>query len=328
MQQVSVVIPIFLLLSSAKVIFYCHFPDQLLASPKTFLHRLYRAPLNWLEECTTGMAHKLLVNSEYTQGVFASTFRSLARRGLRPQVLHPAVAIPSEEDLAEAEASVCSRLDGDFQSFLSGGDAFLSINRFERKKGLGLAIRALAELRAAEGFPAGSSDGPRLVMAGGYDCRLRENVEHLSELQEEAESLGVGRAVRFLPSFSDPQRAALLASCRAVLYTPVNEHFGIVPLEAMAAGRPVVACNSGGPRETVGGSRGGLLCDPTPAAFASAMSSLLERYAAAAMGRAARERAAGSFSRRAFGERLLRVVTEAAATADGRVLQMSPLPGS
>ena len=42
--------------------------------------------------------------------------------------------------------------------------------------------------------------------------------------------------VWLLPSFSDVQRAALLAAATAVLYTPVNEHFGIVPLEAMAAG--------------------------------------------------------------------------------------------
>ncbi len=46
--------------------------------------------------------------------------------------------------------------------------------------------------------------------------------------------------VWLLPSFSDAQRSALLAAATAVLYTPVNEHFGIVPLEAMAAGLAVL----------------------------------------------------------------------------------------
>jgi Glycosyl transferases group 1 len=43
------------------------------------------------------------------------------------------------------------------------------------------------------------------------------------------------------------------------------------PSQAMAAGRPVVACNSGGPRESVVHGRTGFLCEPTPASFAAAM---------------------------------------------------------
>lgn len=85
-----------------------------------------------------------------------------------------------------------------------------------------------------------------------------------------------------MASFSDAQRAALLAAATAVLYTPSEEHFGIVPLEAMAAGRPVIACNSGGPVESVVHGRTGFLCDATPAAFAEAMGRLLVRTLAAA----------------------------------------------
>jgi len=81
--------------------------------------------------------------------------------------------------------------------------------------------------------------------------------------------------VWFLPSFSDQQRSALLAACTALLYTPTNEHFGIVPLEAMACGRPVVACDSGGPRETIVSGKTGFLSEPTPHSFATAMRRLL-----------------------------------------------------
>ena len=52
--QVSVCIPV-LKLSKARVVFYCHFPDMLLTQRKSFLKKLYRAPLDWLEEVTTGM---------------------------------------------------------------------------------------------------------------------------------------------------------------------------------------------------------------------------------------------------------------------------------
>lgn len=104
------------------------------------------------------------------------------------------------------------------------------------------------------------------------------------------------------------QRALLLAACRAVLYTPQHEHFGIVPLEAMASSRPVVACNSGGPVESVPDGRGGFLCEPSPAAWAEALEVLLDAKAAARMGAAARAHVQEGFSRAAFGERLDRHV--------------------
>lgn len=44
-----------------KVLFYCHFPDQLLTQRKSTLKRLYRAPIDWVEERTTGMADMVSV---------------------------------------------------------------------------------------------------------------------------------------------------------------------------------------------------------------------------------------------------------------------------
>ena len=63
--QISACIPI-LRLSKAKIIFYCHFPDLLLTPRKTFLKSLYRKPIDYVEEKTTGMAHQILVNSKFT----------------------------------------------------------------------------------------------------------------------------------------------------------------------------------------------------------------------------------------------------------------------
>lgn len=55
----------------------------------------------------------------------------------------------------------------------------------------------------------------------------------------------------FLKSIPADLRWGLLLHSRAVLYTPEKEHFGIVPVEAMAMGTPVIARNSGGPRESI-----------------------------------------------------------------------------
>ncbi len=63
--------------------------------------------------------------------------------------------------------------------------------------------------------------------------------------------------VTFLPNFTTPQRSALLHSKNtlALLYTPENEHFGIGPVEAMITHVPVLACESGGPTESIVGFR-------------------------------------------------------------------------
>lgn len=57
--------------------------------------------------------------------------------------------------------------------------------------------------------------------------------------------------VLFLLSVPGQMKTMLLKAATLLLYTPSNEHFGIVPLEAMLAGVPVVAVNSGGPLETI-----------------------------------------------------------------------------
>lgn len=55
----------------------------------------------------------------------------------------------------------------------------------------------------------------------------------------------------FLCSFSDEEKVFLLKNSTCLLYTPSNEHFGIVPIEAMFMKLPVIAVNSGGPLETI-----------------------------------------------------------------------------
>lgn len=70
--------------------------------------------------------------------------------------------------------------------------------RFERKKGIGLALKALRELQQRQ-----PDCKAQLVVAGGYDVRLAENREHLLELQQLAQDLGITDQVEFVPSFTD-----------------------------------------------------------------------------------------------------------------------------
>jgi alpha-1,3/alpha-1,6-mannosyltransferase len=68
----------------------------------------------------------------------------------------------------------------------------------------------------------------------------------------------------------------ILKNTSVLLYTPENEHFGIVPVEAMHLGCIVIACNSGGPLESVHDKHTGYLLPPSPALWAGKINSILE----------------------------------------------------
>ncbi|XP_057431785.1 uncharacterized protein LOC130724543 [Lotus japonicus] len=292
--QVSVVIPILKLKRSTKVVFYCHFPDLLLAQHTTFVRRMYRKPIDYVEEITTGMADLVLVNSNFTKSTFANTFKQLDAKGIRPAVLYPAVNVDQFNE------PTSFRLN------------FLSINRFERKKYIELAISAFSMLCSPNGVLKNQdTTDASLIVVGGFDKRLKENVEYLEELKNLAEREGVSNQIRFITSCTTAERNALLSECLCVLYTPKDEHFGIVPIEAMAAYKPVIACNSGGPVESIKNGETGFLCDPTPQKFASAMASLInDPQGAERMGREARRHVVESFSTKTFGERLNRYLVD------------------
>lgn len=296
--HISACIPI-LRLTGAKIIFYCHFPDQLLTDRKSFLKKAYRWPLDKLEERTTGMAHEVLVNSKFTSTKFHSTFKSLSR--IDPTVLYPSLNVASFDQ--EPNETLEDRIPNSVRCL------FLSINRFERKKNLPLAIEAFAK------FLSGLSPEERclahLAVAGGYDERVMENKEHYLELRTLVEKLQIGDRVTFVRSFTDGQKISLLRASRAMVYTPSNEHFGICPLEGMYTRLPVIAVSSGGPLETVVDEVTGFLCEPTPEAFSRAMARVYAgREETSAMGEAGRRHVVENFSFVAFTRKLNGIVLD------------------
>jgi glycosyltransferase involved in cell wall biosynthesis len=86
----------------------------------------------------------------------------------------------------------------------------LSINRYERKKNIPLALKALQEVIHRHALSSGSCARCRLVVAGGYDQDVPENVEHERELKELASELGIEDRVVFLRNISDAQRCVFL----------------------------------------------------------------------------------------------------------------------
>ncbi|XP_075068798.1 alpha-1,3/1,6-mannosyltransferase ALG2 [Mixophyes fleayi] len=292
--QVSACIPVFKLARNRKrVLFYCHFPDQLLTQRTLLIKKIYRAPIDWLEERTTGMADCIVVNSQFTSKIFKKTFTSLPH--IEPDVLYPSLNVSNFKYSVSDDLSEFVPVKRDV--------VFLSINRYERKKNLNLALESLSSLRSKLNLL--EWEKIHLILAGGYDERVRENVEHYEELKDITEKYEINDHVTFLRSFSDKQKCNLLHNCTCILYTPSNEHFGIVPVEAMYMYCPVIAVNSGGPLESIVDNVTGFLCSPTPEAFSDAMKKFVKNPTLrTTMGKSGYARVLKNFSSEAFSDQL------------------------
>ena len=99
-----------------------------------------------------------------------------------------------------------------------------------------------------------------------------------------------------LPYETDPRAVAkIIASCDAFVHANDKEPFGLIVLEAMACGRPVVGVNAGGVAETVDDTVGQLAARAEAADYAEAVEALFARDIEA-IGRAAREKAVSQFA--------------------------------
>ena len=96
-----------------------------------------------------------------------------------------------------------------------------------------------------------------LVIAGDLDARYPRYKEKLERL---AERVKISDRFKIIPSPSDSEGVRLMQRCSVFLFPSTIDTFGLVVLEAMACGKPMVACNRGGVPEIVGDA--GFLLEP------------------------------------------------------------------
>lgn len=221
-------------------LYYCHEPLRAAYDPSVTtpaMRRLIRATLGQVDRANVRAASRVLANSRHT-----------ARRIRAVYGVEAGVAYPG--------------IDGD--RFRPRGEArhdgVLSVGALLRMKGLDFIIRALAFIPA--------SARPALTVVAD-----RGRVTERSRLVELAQRLGVRLEIR--TRVDEEALVDAYAQAKLVLYAAHNEPLGLVPLEAMACGRPVVAVAEGGVVETIRDGVTGVLVPRDEKQYAAAVHSLL-----------------------------------------------------
>ncbi|KAL3995125.1 Glycosyl transferases group 1 family protein [Acanthocheilonema viteae] len=291
-------------LFNARIVFYCHFPDQLLTTRKSMIKKFYRMFIDWFETWTMAMADLICVNSKFTRETVCETFPCIRARNIH--ILYPTLNTKFFDSGGMVELNEIPK---------KARHIFVSINRYEKKKNIGLALEAFSLLQ--EKIPKDDYQYCFIVIAGGYDIMNVENTTYFVELQANAISLGLPREQYvFLKSPTDEEKLELLRRATAVLYTPSNEHFGIVPVEAMYMKCCVIAPNSGGPRETIIDEETGFLVEENPNSFAEKMAELVkDKRKTEAMGNAGRKRVESVFAMDNFAVQLESLIREVLSDA-------------
>ena len=170
----------------------------------------------------------VLANSAFTALNVRQVFRT------RPQVCHLGIPLPPEAEYVRGEyAAVLTTL--------------------AVRKNVPTIIRAMHRLVAVRG-----RKDIRLRIAGQGPDR--------AALDQLAAELGVGANVEFTGPLPDANLPEFFRRARVVIYVPLDEPFGLVPLEALAAKTPVVVSDHGGPAEIIEHGVTGLHVNPFDAA--------------------------------------------------------------
>lgn len=136
------------------------------------------------------------------------------------------------------------------------GDYILMPSRINITKRQNLALKAMLYVKTKF----------KLVIVGSAD-----NMEARSKFINEICEMNLENKVEYLDYVSQEKKIELYANARAVVFIPVDEDYGYITLEAMAASKPVItAKDSGGPLEFVIDGETGIVVDPSAQSIAGA----------------------------------------------------------
>jgi glycosyltransferase involved in cell wall biosynthesis len=116
-------------------------------------------------------------------------------------------------------------------------DYYLLVSRLTKEKRVDLVVNAFNELIEEKLIIVG--DGPE-------KAKIKDMIKD-------------NKNITLVEDIKDKKLRLLYSSCKATIYMPINEDFGLVPIESMASGKPCIAANEGGCKETITNEKTGYL---------------------------------------------------------------------
>jgi glycosyltransferase involved in cell wall biosynthesis len=200
--------------------------------------RLYRSKLVQVDLDSILAANLILVNSHFSAGNIRAAYGR------------------------EAKVAYLGVNHEDFHSTHQPKQPFvLSVGAIQPTKGFDFLIEALAEVPDPK-------RPPLHIIGNSENTQEKEFLKHLAT--QKNVSLEIETLV------DDEILLQRYNQASVVIYSPIREPFGNIPLEAMACGTPVVGVAEGGLRESILDGETGFLTERDPAKFAAAVMKLLE----------------------------------------------------
>ena len=233
---------------NVKKVQYCHFPTELKLLKQDLVHLVYRIPYWYWHYKELSKIDAVVCNSKYTEHIAYLLWKYHVPKE-RFHVIHPAVDVNIFKGELERENKVCY------------------VGRIDVNKGIDYVIDSFLKLPREMGVS--------LAIVGGvtetawsrdyYEKKLKPRVEKL---------MAENYPVRLACNVPYSEIVQTLLTSKAMLSFNPEEHFGIVPVEAQAAGCPPIVAEGGGQEETVRQGETGYLAK-TPEEMTQYLSQLL-----------------------------------------------------
>ncbi|MBI4991229.1 glycosyltransferase family 4 protein [Candidatus Gottesmanbacteria bacterium] len=221
----------------------------------------FRLPIKSIDKTNTRCATRILTNSQYSQKRINKIYgvsSQINYLGVDSNIFKPIRASYSSSDPDSIGGVEKSISDSSRQARTI--NLALTVGELSLHKGHDFIIKSIAQI------PQKERPGLLIIGHGGTEDNY---------LRQLAKSTGVNMDIKH--NVTDEELVSWYSKAKVFLYAPLNEPFGMVLLEALSSGLPIVAVNEGGIPEIVNSDKLGLLVERNEKKFAQAIQKILLR---------------------------------------------------